>query len=55
MKAIAIAAAALGVAALSSWSPPVNAATCFREIVNGQVVYADGGATGTTPGKVLRS
>jgi N-acyl-D-aspartate/D-glutamate deacylase len=24
-------------------------------IVNGQVVYADGGATGTTPGEVLRS
>ena len=35
MKAIAIAAAALGVAALSSWSPPANAATCFREIVAG--------------------
>jgi N-acyl-D-amino-acid deacylase len=24
-------------------------------IVNGQIVYADGGATGTTPGEVLRS
>jgi len=35
MKAIAIAAAALGVFALSSWSPPANAATCFREVVNG--------------------
>ena len=35
MKAIAIAAAALGVAALSSWSPPANAATCFREVVTG--------------------
>jgi hypothetical protein len=34
MKAIAIAAAALGVAALSSWSPPANAATeCFRETI----------------------
>jgi hypothetical protein len=35
MKAIAIAAAALGIAALGSWSPPANAATCFREIVAG--------------------
>jgi len=35
MKAIAIAAAALGVFALSSWSPPASAATCFREVVNG--------------------
>jgi hypothetical protein len=34
MNAIAIAAAALGVAALSSWSAPANAATCFREVVN---------------------
>ena len=34
MKAIAITAAALGIAALSSWSPPANAATCFREVVN---------------------
>src|SRR5204863_7407379 len=34
MKAIAIAAAALGVFALSSWSPSANAATCFREVVN---------------------
>src|SRR5437588_11302057 len=34
MKAIAIAAAALGVFALSSWSPPASAATCFREVVN---------------------
>lgn len=35
MKAIALAAAALGVVALSSWPPPANAATCFREVVNG--------------------
>jgi len=35
MKAVALAAAALGVFALSSWSPPANAATCFREVVNG--------------------
>ena len=35
MKPIAIAAAALGIAALGSWSSPANAATCFREIVAG--------------------
>jgi len=35
MKAVALAAAALGVFALSSWSPPANAATCYREVVNG--------------------
>ena len=35
MKAIALAAAALGVFALSSWPLPANAATCFREVVNG--------------------
>ena len=35
MKAVALAAAAVGVVALSSWSPPANAATCFREVVNG--------------------
>ena len=35
MKAVAIAAAALGVAALG-WSPsPAGAATCFREVVTG--------------------
>ena len=35
MKAVALAAAALGVFALSSWSPPANAATCYREVVSG--------------------